>query len=113
MPVKVASGRHGYENFVHITSTRAVLDLPALNQAGYDRDRELFFVEAGCANWTAYRTLHNGYGKTLPAGSCYSVGAGGQITGGGWRTPRFGRWPGTDRRWACLSFTTSSRSMGS
>jgi hypothetical protein len=82
--VKVASGRHCYENFVYNDTTRAVLDLTALNQAGYDRERQLFFVEAGCENWTAYRTLLNGYGKTLPAGSCYSVGAGGHITGGGY-----------------------------
>ncbi len=37
--VKVASGRHCYENFVYNASTRAVLELSALNQAGYDRDR--------------------------------------------------------------------------
>ena len=82
--VKVASGRHCYENFVYNANTRAVLDLSALNQAGYDQDRQLFFVDGGCENWTAYRTLLNGYGKTLPAGSCYSVGAGGHITGGGY-----------------------------
>ena len=82
--VKVASGRHCYENFVYNTTTRAVVDLSALNQAGYDRERQLFFVDAGCENWTAYRSLLNGYGKTLPAGSCYSVGAGGHITGGGY-----------------------------
>ena len=72
--VKVASGRHCYENFVYNTTTRAVVDLSALNQAGYDREHQLFFVDAGCENWTAYRSLLNGYGKTLPAGSCYSVG---------------------------------------
>jgi hypothetical protein len=82
--IKVASGRHCYENFVYNDTTLAVVDLSALNQAGYDHERQLFFVDAGCENWTAYRTLLNGYGKTLPAGSCYSVGAGGHITGGGY-----------------------------
>ena len=82
--VKVTSGRHGYENFVYNDQTRAVIDLSALNRAGFDRDRNAFFVEAGCENWTAYRTLLNGYGRTLPAGSCYSVGAGGHISGGGY-----------------------------
>lgn len=82
--VKVTSGRHGYENFVYNDSTRAVLDMSALNQCGYDQDRQQFFVDAGCENWTIYRTLLNGFGKTLPAGSCYSVGAGGHITGGGY-----------------------------
>jgi hypothetical protein len=31
-----------------------------------------------------YRLLNNVYQKTLPAGSCYSVGLGGHITGGGY-----------------------------
>lgn len=82
--VKIASGRHCYENFVYNTTTRAILDMSALNQAGFDPERGLFFVDGGCENWTAYRTLLNGYGKTLPAGSCYSVGAGGHISGGGY-----------------------------
>jgi FAD/FMN-containing dehydrogenase len=82
--VKVVSGRHCYENFVYNDSTAAVLDLSGLNQVGYDHERQLFFVEAGCEYWSLYRILLNGYGKTLPAGSCYSVGAGGPISGGGY-----------------------------
>lgn len=82
--VKVASGRHCYENFVYNSTTAAVVDLSGLNQVGYDHERQLFFVDAGCENWTIYRTLLNGHGKTLPAGSCYSVGAGGHISGGGY-----------------------------
>jgi len=82
--VKIASGRHCYENFVYNPTTRAVLDLSSLNQAGFDAEHGLFFVDAGCENWTAYRSLLNAYGKTLPAGSCYSVGAGGHISGGGY-----------------------------
>lgn len=82
--VKIASGRHCYENFVYSAGTRAVIDMSALNQVGFDPVRNAFFVDAGCENWTVYRTLLNGFNKTLPAGSCYSVGAGGHITGGGY-----------------------------
>ncbi|MBL0885237.1 FAD-binding protein [Myceligenerans indicum] len=82
--VKIVSGRHCYENFVYNATTRAVLDLSSMNRAGWDDRRNAFFVEAGCENWSAYRALLNGFDRTLPAGSCYSVGAGGHITGGGY-----------------------------
>jgi len=82
--VKVSSGRHCYEDFVYNDGSRAVIDMSALNQVGFDPVRKAYFVDAGCENWTVYRTLLNGFGKTLPAGSCYSVGAGGHITGGGY-----------------------------
>jgi hexose oxidase len=82
--VKVTSGRHCYENFVYNDSTLAVIDMSGINQVGFDAGRNAYFVDAGCENWTVYRTLLNTHGKTLPAGSCYSVGAGGHITGGGY-----------------------------
>ncbi|MDQ3280677.1 MAG: FAD-binding protein [Acidobacteriota bacterium] len=82
--VKVTSGRHCYENFVYNDTTRAVIDMSALNHVGFDPARNAFYVDAGAENWTVYRTLLNGFNKTLPAGSCYSVGAGGHITGGGY-----------------------------
>ena len=82
--VKVTSGRHCYENFVYNDSTRAVIDMSGVNQVGFDSVRNAYFVDAGCENWSVYRTLLNTHGKTLPAGSCYSVGAGGHITGGGY-----------------------------
>jgi len=82
--VKITSGRHCYENFVYTDSTRAVIDMSGVNQIGFDSARNAYFVDAGCENWTVYRTLLNTHGKTLPAGSCYSVGAGGHITGGGY-----------------------------
>ena len=82
--VKVASGRHCYENFIYNSDTRAVIDMSALHQVGFDPMRNAYFVDAGCENWTVYRTLLNAFHKTLPAGSCYSVGAGGHITGGGY-----------------------------
>ncbi len=82
--VKVTSGRHCYENFVYNETTRAIIDMSCLNHVGYDPVRKAYYIDAGCENWSAYRGLLNGFGKTLPAGSCYSVGAGGHITGGGY-----------------------------
>ena len=82
--VKVTSGRHCYENFVYNDSTRAVIDMSGINAIGFDSVRNAYFIDAGCENWSVYRTLLNTHGKTLPAGSCYSVGAGGHITGGGY-----------------------------
>ncbi|GAA4700003.1 Berberine and berberine like [Promicromonospora umidemergens] len=82
--VKVVSGRHCYENFVYNGSTRAIIDMSSMNRVGWDKERSAFFVEAGCENWSVYRALLNGFNKTLPGGTCYSVGAGGHITGGGY-----------------------------
>ena len=82
--VKVTSGRHCYADFVYNDETGAIIDMSALNQVGYDAEHGAYFVDAGCENWSVYRTLLNAYGRTLPAGSCYSVGAGGHISGGGY-----------------------------
>lgn len=82
--VKVVSGRHCYENFTYNESTRAIIDMSALNHVGYDPDHEAYFLDAGADNWSAYRTLLNAFGRTLPDGSCASVGAGGHISGGGY-----------------------------
>lgn len=82
--VKITSGRHCYEDFVYNASTRAIIDMSALCQVGFDPQRQAFFVDAGCECWQVYRALHNGWGKTVSAGSCYSVGMGGHIAGGGY-----------------------------
>lgn len=82
--VKVVSGRHCYENFIYNGTTKAIVDMSSMNRVGWDERRAAFFIEAGCENWSVYRVLLNGFSKTLPAGSCYSVGAGGHITGGGY-----------------------------
>ncbi|SME88972.1 Berberine and berberine like [Tistlia consotensis] len=81
--VKVASGRHCYESFVYSDQTRALIDLSGMKRVGVDESRG-FYVEAGASNWDAYLGLLTGYDRTLPAGSCYSVGAGGHICGGGY-----------------------------
>lgn len=82
--VKIVSGRHCYEDFAYNSSTRAIIDMSGIAQCGFDHERNAYFVDAGGDNWSAYRTLLNGYGRTLPDGSCASVGAGGHISGGGY-----------------------------
>ena len=79
----VVSGRHCYENFVYNETSTAIIEMVALNSAG-KMDDGRYFIEAGCSNWHAYRELLFRHGVTLPAGSCYSVGAGGHISGGGY-----------------------------
>jgi FAD/FMN-containing dehydrogenase len=49
------------------------------SQGGYK-----FRVAAGNQNWNGYVALYKESGKTIPGGSCYSVGAGGHICGGGY-----------------------------
>ncbi len=51
--------------------------------AGYDPQRG-FYLDAGGTNWGAFQALFRDFGKVLPGGSCYSVGLGGHICGGGY-----------------------------
>lgn len=80
--VKVKGGGHCYEGFVFNDDTRHVLDLSPMAAVGVDERG--YYLEAGGTNWGAYQALFRGFGKTLPAGSCYSVGLGGHICGGGY-----------------------------
>lgn len=81
--VKIKGGGHCYENFVYSDRTRAIIDVTPMKGAGLDDDRG-YFLEAGGTNWSAFEALFRDYGKVLPAGSCYSVGLGGHICGGGY-----------------------------
>jgi hexose oxidase len=81
---QIRGGGHCYENFVFNAGTKAIIDLSLLNQIGVDPSTGVFYAQAGATNWDLYRTLYWQYGVTLPAGSCYSVGLGGHICGGGY-----------------------------
>src|SRR4028119_1982094 len=39
---------------------------------------------SGCTSWDVYELLYKSHGVALPAGSCYSVGLGGHVVGGGY-----------------------------
>lgn len=79
--VRVQSGGHCYEDFVFDENTKAVLQVSQLLDWGVDPDRG-YFLSSGDTNWGAFKKLF-AVGKVLPAGSCYSVGLGGHICGGG------------------------------
>jgi FAD/FMN-containing dehydrogenase len=83
MRVTVRCGGHCYEDFVCDNHDGVIIDLSPMN--GVHRgDDGLYCVEGGCTLWNVYTELYREYGVTLPAGSCYAVGAGGHVTGGGY-----------------------------
>ncbi|WTW98902.1 FAD-binding protein [Streptomycetaceae bacterium NBC_01309] len=82
----VRSGGHCYEDFVENTGG-AILDMSTMKGVSRTKDkygRTAYCVESGATNWDVYNELFRKYGVTIPAGSCYSVGAGGHICGGGY-----------------------------
>ncbi|GAA3937641.1 FAD-binding oxidoreductase [Actinomadura viridis] len=82
--VAVRSGGHGFEGFVDDPAVRVVIDTSAMNAVHYDARRRAFAVEAGALLGDVYRRLYLGWGVTIPAGWCPTVGAGGHVLGGGY-----------------------------
>lgn len=92
--IRVISGGHCYEDFTFnrrdttskSNKTRFVIDLSNMrNIAEVTIDGiDYVTVEPGASNWLIQQTLHAKYGAALPGGSCYSVCAGGHVSGGGY-----------------------------
>lgn len=82
----VRGGGHCYEDFVENTGG-AILDVSTMKRVFRTRDKygnEAYCVESGATNWDVYTQLFRKYGVTVPGGSCYSVGVGGHVCGGGY-----------------------------
>lgn len=79
----VRSGGHCYEDFVVNNPGGVLLDVSKLNAVtaapggGYQ-------VGPGAVLGEVYKGLHEMAGVNIPMGSCYTVGAGGHLSGGGY-----------------------------
>lgn len=82
--IAVRSGGHCFEDFTSSPDVRVLLDLSPMSAVYFDEERRAFAVEGGATLGRVYRILHDGWGVTIPAGTCFEVGVGGHITGGGY-----------------------------
>jgi hypothetical protein len=82
--IVVRSGGHCFENFTATSDIQILLDMSQMAEVFYDERRRAFQVEAGATLGEVYRTLFKKWGVTIPAGSCFDVGAGGHFAGGGY-----------------------------
>ncbi|MFI5528742.1 FAD-binding protein [Kitasatospora sp. NPDC051853] len=82
--ISVRSGGHCYEDFVYHSDAQVILDLSEFTEVSWDPQRSAFAVQAGATLLDVYERMYKAYGVIVPAGVCYSVGAGGHVAGGGW-----------------------------
>jgi FAD/FMN-containing dehydrogenase len=80
----IRSGGHCYEDFVVNNPGGAILDLSLLNTSHAPGDGRRYRITPGQQLGEVYTRLFKSSGVALPAGTCYSVGAGGHISGGGY-----------------------------
>jgi FAD/FMN-containing dehydrogenase len=80
----VRSGGHCYEDFVAVNPNGILIDLSMLNSMNAAESGHRYRVDTGVQLGEAYASLYKRYGVTLPGGTCYTVAAGGHISGGGY-----------------------------
>lgn len=80
----VRSGGHCYEGFVSSNPHGAIIDLSLHNTVERDEKSGAYCIAPGAVLGDVYLSLYKRYNLTLPAGSCFRVGAGGHISGGGY-----------------------------
>jgi hypothetical protein len=81
--ITVRGGGHCYENFSSGNDGGVIIDMSGMQAVSMDASGQVR-VEGGATLWNVYETLFRDYNLTLPGGSCYSVGVGGHIVGGGY-----------------------------
>lgn len=98
--ITVRSGGSCYEGLVANKLSEdgckalAIIDLSEMKGMRYDETGNVtspwdtsahykFSISSGNQNWDGYNSLYKAANRTIPGGSCYAVGAGGHIAGGG------------------------------
>ncbi|WP_239348012.1 FAD-dependent oxidoreductase [Frankia sp. CiP3] len=82
--VSVRSGGHCFTDLACNPDVQVILDFSDLNSVDYDPELGAFAIQPGARLINIYEKLYKGWGVALPAGVCYSVGAGGHVAGGGY-----------------------------
>jgi hypothetical protein len=80
----VRSGGHCYEDFVANNPHGAIIDISLHNVVDAPSVSGPYRIAAGARLGDVYQSLYKKFDVTLPAGTCYTVGAGGHISGGGY-----------------------------
>src|SRR6266853_1648094 len=80
----IRSGGHCYEDFVSNNPGGVLLDVGLLNGFDSTGSGHTYKIGTGMRLGDAYTVLYKQHGVTFPGGSCYGVGAGGHISGGGY-----------------------------
>ncbi|MBX9397129.1 FAD-binding protein [Streptomyces sp. TRM72054] len=82
--LSVCGGGHCFEDFVFNADIRININMSLMNAVTFDTAMNAFRVEGGATLLDVYEALYEGWGVTIPAGICHSVGVGGHVTGGGY-----------------------------
>ena len=81
----IKGGGHCFENFVFNENIHAIIDLSLMRKVSEVSESEhIYSAEAGGSIWSLVEELYRKFGLVIPSGSCYSVGLGGHICGGGY-----------------------------
>jgi len=80
----VRSGGHCYEDFVVNNPGGSIIDLSLVTPGQAPGGDSRYWVPAGKQLGDIYQDLYKRHGVTIPAGTCYTVGAGGHLSGGGY-----------------------------
>lgn len=82
--LSVCGGGHCFEDFVFNADVKVNINMGLMNAVSFDTSLNAFKVGAGATLLDVYEALYEGWGVTIPAGICHSVGVGGHVTGGGY-----------------------------